>query len=262
MLSTQVPPATPRPLLLAASLSENSAPWLLHLRSKPFQGTYCNDARSQLRTSPFRVVSMLMRSASIHIARLLAICVIASPAFAQKDEMSIATGDSCTVANAGATVVLPLYVRDVSRSPLGTDQPPGKRIQGISFQILYSPVEATSQVRLFRAGVIANLTPITEFSPTTRDGVAYIGLFDERVNPIPFRVDVAEPGDVVMELRVTLQGNAAPGTIVNFVFGPSTTTALTDQGGVTSETVDNGWLAVKGTCIRVGTPRRRAVQRP
>lgn len=193
---------------------------------------------------------------------LLASALMVAPAFAQKDEMTIAAGDSCTVATAGTTVVLPLYVRDVSRSPLGTDQPPGKRIQGISFQILYSPSEAVSQARMFRAGVIANLTPITEFSPSTRDGVAYIGLFDERVNPIPFRVDVAEPGDVVMELRVTLRADAAPGTVVNLEFGPSTTTALTDQGGVTSETVDNGWLAVKGTCIRVGTPRRRPVQRP
>jgi len=56
-----------------------------------------------------------------------------------------AATDVVTVASVTATgtsVDVPIYIRDVSGTPLGMDQPAGSKIQSFSIKVTYSPASA------------------------------------------------------------------------------------------------------------------------
>lgn len=172
--------------------------------------------------------------------------------------MRVGSASPCLFA-LGNTTVVPIYIRDVAGTPLGVDQPPGKKIQGISFQITYSPADAVSSVRIKRTGVLETKVATSEFALSNSNSVSYLGVFDEQFNTIAFHLNAPPPGDLIAELTVTLSPSAA-GKQIDFTFGSSTTTALTDQAGLTSETRDNGTLVLFGGCVQVGGARRRAVR--
>ena len=44
-----------------------------------------------------------------------------------------------TVSASGNTVDVPVYIRDVSGTSLGRDQPAGSRIQAFTIKVLYAP---------------------------------------------------------------------------------------------------------------------------
>jgi len=141
----------------------------------------------------------------------------------------------------GDTVVLPVYVRDASLTPLGLDRPAGERIQGIVFKVLF-PGGTIATASAARAGVLAGLTPLWELAPATGSSIAYLGSFAEAGNLIPFNLDAAEPGDVVVELTLTLAASAPAGSLPLTL--DTATTELDNQAGTLVENAGNGALAL------------------
>jgi hypothetical protein len=150
--------------------------------------------------------------------------------------------DSITVATVNgaqfSTVDVPVYIRDLSGTPLGIDQPPGSRIQSYSIKVNYAPASAVQSITFTRAGITSSLTPTFENSPSSAGSISLLDTFDEATNLIPFTLDAAAPGNQVAHLQVTLAPTATPGTIITLTIDPTNLTQLTDQAG-TPATVEN-----------------------
>lgn len=146
--------------------------------------------------------------------------------------------DSVTLGSAtasGSTVVLPLYVRDASGTPLGSDAGPGNRIQSLSFRVTFSPAAAVTSASFSRSGITQSLSPLFESAPSTSGSASFIASFQESSSPIPFTLNAGGPGDEVAKLTISLSGSAAPGSTIAVTFDPSTT-QLSNQNGTVSET--------------------------
>src|SRR5262245_53446410 len=91
-----------------------------------------------------------------------------------------------TVTASSTTVDVPVYIRDVSGTTLGMDQPAGSRIQSFSIKVNYSPASAVQSVSFSRAGITANLTPVSEFKPSGSGTVSLLDTFQESSDLIPF----------------------------------------------------------------------------
>jgi hypothetical protein len=150
--------------------------------------------------------------------------------------------DSVTVGTVNgaqfSTVDVPVYIRDLSGTPLGLDQPPGSRIQSYSIKVNYAPASAVQSITFTRAGITQSLTPTFENSPSGAGTISLLDTFNEATNLIPFTLDGAAPGNQVAHLLVTLAPTATPGTVITLTIDPSTLTQLTDQAG-TPGTVEN-----------------------
>src|SRR5688572_435471 len=77
-----------------------------------------------------------------------------------------------TVTATGTTVDVPVYIRDLSGTSLGMDRPAGSKIQSFSIKVDYSPASAVQSVTFSRAGITANLTPTSEFKPSSSGSVS------------------------------------------------------------------------------------------
>src|SRR5947209_4708363 len=84
------------------------------------------------------------------------------------------------------TVDVPVYIRDVSLTPLGLDQPPGSHIQSYSIKVNYAPASAVQSISFSRAGITTALTPTFENSPSSAGSVSLLDTFQEATNLIPF----------------------------------------------------------------------------
>ena len=135
-----------------------------------------------------------------------------------------------TVVTLATTVDVPVYIRDVSGSPLGLDQPSGSRIQSYSIKVSYAPASAVQSITFTRAGITTALTPTSEFHPTSAGAISLIDTFDESTDLIPFTLNGAPSGNQVGHLAVTLTPGTVPGTVITLTLDP-TLTQLTDQGG-------------------------------
>jgi hypothetical protein len=190
----------------------------------------------------------------------LVVCTFAlSEGFAAQDEFTVAA-EPC-MAIGGTRVVIPVYVRDVSSTKLGLDQPSGKRIQGISFQIAYTPAEAVKSASIARAGVLESRVAMSEFSLGNANTVSYLGLFDEEFNTVQFHLDAPPPGDLVANVVLTLNSEVAPGTVLHFTFGGTGTTELTDHQGSVSENAAEGSLRINNGCAQVVGARHRGARK-
>jgi hypothetical protein len=147
---------------------------------------------------------------------------------------------------------VPVYIRDVSLTPLGLDQPPGSRIQSYSIKVNYAPASAVQSITFTRAGITTSLTPAFENSPSSAGSISLIDSFQESTNSIPFTLDGAAPGNQVAALHVTLSPTATPGTVITLTLDP-TLTQLTDEAGdpPTIETTANARLALVSGSITV-----------
>lgn len=162
-----------------------------------------------------------------------------------QDVVTIGTG-----VNSGMTVDVPVYIRDTSASPLGIDQPFGSRIQSYSLTVNYAPASAIQSVTFTRAGITQSLTPAFESSPASAGSITLIDTFDETTNLIPFTSNAALPGNQIAKLHFTFKPSTLTGTVVTLTLDP-TLTQLSNQGGTTSETVNNGTLTlVNGSIIQ------------
>ena len=159
------------------------------------------------------------------------------------------TVGSVAGASAGATVNVPVYIRDVSGTPLGLDQPFGSRIQSYGLTVNYSPAAAVQSVTFTRGGITAPLTPTFESSPSSAGQITLLDVFQESTNLIPFTLDGAAPGNQVATLHVTLAASATPGTVVTLTLDP-TLTQLNNQAGTIKESVPtNNLLLVDGSLL-------------
>ncbi|HYU26090.1 MAG TPA: hypothetical protein VEO74_12860 [Thermoanaerobaculia bacterium] len=175
----------------------------------------------------------------------------AVPAMAQTaDTVTVGT---VSIASAGSTVDVPVFIRDASGTPLGLDQPPGSRIQSYSLTVNYAPASAVQSVTFTRAGITAPLTPAFESSPSAPGTISLIDVFQESTNLIPFTLNGAPPGNQVGVLHVTIAPTATVGTTIALTLDP-TLTQLSNQAGTTSETVTNGSLTLVNGAIVVTTP--------
>jgi hypothetical protein len=184
---------------------------------------------------------------------LLLTCILlvsAAPAAAQvsRDVVTVAT----VVTNTN-TVAVPVYIRDLSGTPLGVDQPPGSRIQAYSIKVDYAPTPAVQSITFQRAGITAGLTPSFEASPSAPGSVTLINSFVEATNPIPFTLNAPAPGNQIGQLFVTLAPGVMPGTVISLTLD-ATLTQLSNQAGTTRETVTLGTLTLVNGSITVTAP--------
>jgi RHS repeat-associated protein len=161
--------------------------------------------------------------------------------------------DSITVGTVGATgntVDVPVYIRDLSGTPLGRDQATGSKIQSLSIKVAYSPASSVSAVTFTRTGITSGLSPTAAFSPSTTSSVSLVDTFQESSSLIPFTLNASAPGDLVAHLVFTLNGSASPGSAIAITLDPSVT-LLSDEGGNTSESPANGTLALVDGAINI-----------
>jgi|GEM_PF-307383 len=171
----------------------------------------------------------------------------ARPAAAQSDVVTVGTVNAT-----GTTVDVPVYIRDVSGTPLGKDRPAGSKIQSFSIKVTYAPAAAVSSVTFTRAGITAGLTPTSEFMPASAGAISLLATFQESTSPIPFTLNAPPPGDQVAHLLFNLSNSAAPGTSISLTLD-TTLTQLTDEGGsaATKETTGNGALSLTNGAINL-----------
>jgi uncharacterized protein YjdB len=157
-----------------------------------------------------------------------------------------------TVTATGSTVDVPVYIRDLSGTPLGMDRPAGSKIQSFSIKVDYSPASAVQSVAFSRAGITANLTPTSEFKPSGSGSVSLLATFQESTNPIPFTLNASAPGNLVAHLVFTLSPSAVPSSSIALALDTSLT-QLTDSGGTaaTKETTGNGSLILVNGQINI-----------
>lgn len=176
----------------------------------------------------------------------LLVCGAASAAVVSSDVVTI--GDP--VRTGVLTFDVPVYIRDVSGTPLGIDQPAGSRIQSYSIRVGYSPSAAVQSITFTRAGITAPLTPTFESSPSAAGSVTLIDTFSETTNLIPFVSNAPAAGNLIGHLTITFANNAVAGTVVSLTLDP-TLTQLANEGGTTSETTTLGTLTLVNGAVTV-----------
>jgi hypothetical protein len=166
------------------------------------------------------------------IVLFLATTVVALVPFTASAQHDVVTVGSATWT--GGTVDIPVFVRDVSGTQLGVDQPAGSKIQSFSFKVNYSPSSAISGATFTRAGITASLSPTFESSPSSSGSISWLATFAEGSANVPFTLNKAAPGDQVAHIVFTLSGSAAAGSSISLTLD-SSVTQLTNQGGTTKE---------------------------
>jgi hypothetical protein len=159
-------------------------------------------------------------------------------------------------APAGSPVSVPIFVRDVSLTPLGVDRPAGERIQGLAFRIDFPPGTVTA-ASIAPAGVTGGLTPL--FGPSTSfiaNSVNYVVSYAEAGNAIPLTLDGAAPGDVVAQLSLTLAPNAPPGVLA---LALNAATELSNQAGTLAENTGSGTLTLANGSVTVTSNAARGL---
>ncbi len=184
----------------------------------------------------------------IVLALLLVVSLAAPFASAQQDVITV----GAVGANAGTSVDVPVYIRDVSGTPLGIDQPTGSKIQSFSIKVDYAPAAAVTSVTFSRAGITASLTPTFETSPQSAGSISLLDTFQESTNLIPFTLNAAAPGNQVAHLVFQLSASSTPGSTITLTLNAGTT-QLTDAGGsaATKETQGGGNLALVNGAINI-----------
>jgi hypothetical protein len=179
------------------------------------------------------------------IALIVCSAALAVPAVVSTDVVTIGTATRTAL----LTFDVPVYIRDVSGTPLGIDQPAGSRIQSYSLKVNYSPTAAVQSITFTRAGITAPLTPAFESSPTAAGAISLLDTFHEATNLVPFTSNAAAPGDLIGHLTITFANSATAGTVVSLTLDP-TLTQLSNEGGTISETTTLGTLTlVNGSVI-------------
>ena len=117
-----------------------------------------------------------------------------------------------TVTATSLTVDVPVYIRDLSGTPLGIDQPAGSRIQSYSIKVGYAPAASVSSVTFTRAGITTTLTPTFESSPASAGSISLLDTFQESTNLIPFTSNAAVPGNQVAHLTFNLAPTVTAGS--------------------------------------------------
>lgn len=173
--------------------------------------------------------------------RLVAVLLVTLSVSAQ-DVLTIGSGSAAS----GGTVSIPISIRDVTGTALGTDAGTGNRIQGIAFKVMF-PASQVSAISFTRAGVIASLTPLYETTLQGSGWLSYVASFSELTNAIPFPPNTnAQVGT----LSVTLSAQPAAGSTIPLTLHPPSA-VLSNQAGSTVETIAAGTLSLVNGSISV-----------
>lgn len=170
----------------------------------------------------------------------------ATPAMAVEDSLTVG---SIPLAVPGDTVQVPIYVRDVSGTPLGGDAGAGRTIQDLSVVVQVLPPAAVISVTFQRAGVLASPTPVFAQLIDSGNEHGAIIAFSESGDPIVFTVDLSAPGDLVAQLAVEIAPGFDQGTISLELVEAKT--ALGNQTGSLVEQPANGRLTLLDGSIYV-----------
>lgn len=150
-------------------------------------------------------------------------------------------------AQAGATLGIPISVRDGLGSPLGIEREAGASVQSIALRVRVLPATAVVDARVERAGITASATPRFEVSPRTVDGVSWLAVFDDPVAPLllPPRTT-----STVAMLQLTLASTVRPGDRIELRLDPAVS-VLANGAGTVQESVANGWVTLRDGLITV-----------
>ncbi len=158
---------------------------------------------------------------------------------------SSSAADSITVGSViatGTTVDVPVYIRDLSGTVLGTDQAVSSRIQAFSMKVRWSPASSVASVAFTRSGITSNISPASESRPSDATSASLVESF-QSTSSIPFTSNGSLPGDVVAHLLVTLSASTPAGSTINLSLDPSVT-MLANQAGTIEESAERGSLAL------------------
>ena len=172
-------------------------------------------------------------------------CLPAGAVVLQPDVITVGT-----VTASSGVVNVPVYIQDLSGTPLGLDQPAGSRIQSYSIKVNYSPPSAVSSISFSRAGITAPLTPLSEFTPASAGAISLLDTFQESTNLVPYTLNGAVPGNQVANLRVVLNPTITVGTVITLTLDP-VLTQLANEDGTTKETTTLTTLALTNGSITV-----------
>ena len=169
----------------------------------------------------------------------------APAAYGAQDAITVGAGSA---APQGIAYV-PVYVRDVSGTPLGIDQSAGNRIEALVLKITHSPASAVASIS-FQRGGIAGVTPKYERQVQGIGTFGYVAGYSESAPHLALSLDAAAPGDWIGNLVVTLSPQAVIGSTVVLSVDAATATLSNDRGTL-GETVANGALALTNGSVAV-----------
>lgn len=180
--------------------------------------------------------------------------VLVSAAAAAEPRDGVTVG---TVAGTpGSRVEIPVFIRDAAYTPLSRDEHSDRKIQAFTFQVLWEPASAVTAASVTRAGLVADRTPLAEFSRTFENSLFYSATFGATgYDALPFTLDAPEPGDPVAHILLDLAPRLQPGTAVRLALS-RTTTLLSNQGGTVSETAEGDTLDLVDGLVLVPAPVR------
>lgn len=143
-------------------------------------------------------------------------------------------------AQAGATLSIPIRVRDGLGTPLGVERDPGASVQSIALRVRVLPSTAVVSASVERAGVGTGATPRFEVAPRTADGVSWLAVFDDPVSPLllPPRAT-----STVAILHLTLAPTLRREDRIELRLDPAVS-VLANGAGTVQESVGNGWLTL------------------
>ena len=156
------------------------------------------------------------------------------------------TVGSATVTGTGS-VSIPVYFQDNPGTPVGVDQPAGKKIVNLAFEVVYGPIPCATTVSPYfdlSTGILDGLSGGFGFEGhVANTSQAQVYFRTEASGAIPFTGNAEKLGDI----RFSLSGCAA-GTVIPLVFSGNTAVGSQDN---TNELVANGFLSVVNGTITV-----------
>jgi hypothetical protein len=159
------------------------------------------------------------------------------------------TADALSLAKvqaaAGSTIEIPITLKDVSGTRLGSDASP---IQALALRVAAEPAEAVRSMTMKRAGVTGRLQPQFEHSQKDDAGAMYLVSFSANKARIVLRLDPEDGGDEIGRIVVTLAPDLARGTVIRLSIDPDTAT-LSNEGGTLSEQTSDGTLQLMDGAI-------------
>jgi hypothetical protein len=185
-----------------------------------------------------------MSKCSRRIYLFLAV-IAALPLVAAQDVLTIGT----TSATPGATITVPVYLRDVTGTALGGGSGTGNRIQGIMLQVTATPSVAGMTIAFEQTGVLQGRTPLYQRGGSGR----WIGSYSEAAQPLPFITGTGAPGDRIGTLRITLPAALTGTPSVALAFNPLTTMLSNEAGTVTESLANRHLQLVNGTITLSGS---------
>lgn len=151
----------------------------------------------------------------------------------------------------GATLRLPIELRDRTGTPLGAERGAGERVQGFALRIRCVPCTGVAKLSVERAGELTLHQPLFEARPAAGDGASLLVSFDEVIAPLSLGGGVRRARAEVAAVVVTLARTAPFGSRIELRLDPSST-GLSNQAGTIAETTQNGWLELIDGEILVG----------